>query len=147
MEVLATKPATRLLSRANFVRGVKPLHFIVLSHETAAYTLTASGILLDAIAWQKPVIARKIPIFEAIFEKHGDIGYLFTDDQELEEIVGRIITVPDKSHYDRQILHLRAAKTARDPKTLASSYLELCWKLGEASQEKSDRPPYQECRL
>jgi len=52
------------------------------------YTLTTSGILLDAIAWEKPVIARKIPIFEAMLEKHGDIGYLFRDDTELKEIIG-----------------------------------------------------------
>jgi hypothetical protein len=67
-EVLATKPGSMLMSRADFVRAIRPLHFIILPHEPLAYRLTASGVLLDAIAWQKPVIARKIPIFERVFE-------------------------------------------------------------------------------
>ncbi len=68
-----------------------PLHFIVLPHEAGPYTLTASGVLLDAIAWGKPVICRKIPIFESMFKKHGDIGYLFSDDEELKGVVEQIV--------------------------------------------------------
>jgi hypothetical protein len=124
-EALTTKPGTALMSRADFVRGVKPLHFIVLPHEAASYALAASGILLDAIAWQKPVIARRIPIFEAMFERYGDMGYLFSNDTELKDIVEQILIAKDKSRYNRQVLNLRDARKSRAPETLAASFLEM----------------------
>ena len=130
IEALATKPGATLMSRANFILGISPLHFIVLLHEAAPYALTASGVLLDAIVWEKPVIARKIPIFEAMFEKHGDIGYLFSDDTELKDIVEQLLRAADKSRYRRQVLNLRNVRKSRAPETLASSYREICKKSG-----------------
>lgn len=127
---LATQPASVPLSREDFVRGVAPLHFIVLPYETGAYTLSASGVLLDAIAWQKPVIARKIPMFEAMFERYGDIGYLFGDDAELTGAVERILQSADTSRYRRQALNLGDVRKSRSPETLAVAYRELCMRSG-----------------
>ncbi len=123
---LATKPADMQMSRADFIRGVMPLHFIIMPHEEGPYAHTASGVLLDAIAWEKPVIARKIPIFEAIFEKHGDIGYLFSDDTELKKIIDQLLGACDKSRYRRQVLNLRSLRKSRTPETLAAAYREIC---------------------
>jgi hypothetical protein len=125
-EILETKPADKRMTRADFIRGVTRLHFIILPHEAGSYRLSASGVLLDAIAWQKPVIARKIPIFEAIFEKHGDIGYLFSDDCELTGIVEQIFTTADNLRYRTQVLNLRSARKSRAPETLAGAYREIC---------------------
>jgi len=126
IQALATKPQNTLISRVEFLASVAPLHFIILPHEAESYTLTASGVLLDAIAWGKPVIARKIPIFESIFEKHGDIGYLFRDDGEIKEIVGEILQSGDKSRYHRQVLNLRDARKSRTPEALAIAYQDIC---------------------
>ncbi len=125
-EALATKPVDALMSRADFIRCISSLHFVVLPHETTRYTLSASGVLLDAVAWEKPVIARKIPIFEALFEKYGDIGYLFSDDTELRTIVEQILQASDKSRYRRQVLNLRSLRKSRAPESLATAYRELC---------------------
>jgi hypothetical protein len=124
-EALATKPGTTLMSREEFLTAVERLHFIVLSHEARSYELTASGVLLDAIAWEKPVIARKIPIFEAMFERHGDMGYLFGNDTELKNIVEQILIAKDKSRYNRQVLNLRDARKSRAPEALAACLLEM----------------------
>lgn len=129
-EALATKPVGIQMTRADFIRGITPLHFIVLPHEAAPYALAASGVLLDAIAWEKPVIARKIPIFEAMFEKHGEIGYLFSDDSELRGIIEQILQTADQSRYRRQVLNLRSLRKSRAPETLAASYREMCGKSG-----------------
>jgi hypothetical protein len=129
-DALATKPQRTLMSRMAFLSGVAPLHFIVLPHEPAAYTLTASGVLLDAIAWGKPVIARKIPIFESLFKKYGDIGYLFTGEEELKDILERTFKEADNSHYQQQIVHLRSARKSRYPETLAEVYSAICRKSG-----------------
>jgi hypothetical protein len=114
------------MGRTTFLRGVAPLHFIVLPHESASYALTASGVMLDAIAWQKPVIARKIQIFEALFDRHGDIGYLFSDDLKLKCIMEEILETVDQSRYNRQVLNLCTARKSRAPENLAASYRQLC---------------------
>jgi hypothetical protein len=125
-ETLVTKPGTTLMSRERFLNAVQMLHFIVLPHEAQAYQLTASGVFLDAIAWQKPVIARKIPIFEALFAKHGDIGYLFTENSQLKEIVEGIVQCVNNSLYRHQSANLAKARKSRDPAELAESYKAIC---------------------
>lgn len=132
-DVLTSKPTGMQMSRADFIWGVSPLHFVVLPHEPAWYTLAASGVLLDAITWQKPVIARKIPIFESMFERYGDIGYLFSDEEDLTVIVEKILQAPDKSRYHAQLLNLGTARKSRAPETLAASYREICKRNGTAS--------------
>jgi hypothetical protein len=129
-EVLATKPGRMRLTRIEFIRSIMRLHYIVLPHQPASYTLTASGVLLDAMAWEKPVIARKIPIFEAMFERYGDIGYLFSDDSELKAIVEQILRTADKSRYRTQVLNLQSARKSRAPETLAETYRDICRKSG-----------------
>ena len=123
---LATKPARRHVMRDEFIRGLERLHFIILPHEAALYTLTASGVMLDAIAWEKPVIARKIPIFEAMFDRYGDIGYLFSNGAELTDIIKCVLITADKSRYYRQVKNLRDARKSRAPESLAAAYREIC---------------------
>lgn len=125
-QALTRPPAAELLTREDFIRGVTPLHFLVLPYEAAFYSLAASGVLLDAIAWQKPVIARRLPTVKGMFEKYGDIGYLFEDDSELTDVVDRILQAADKSRYRRQALKLGDVRKSRDPETLAAAYRELC---------------------
>jgi len=125
-ETLATKPDTTMMSRTDFINRLKSIHFIILPHEADSYMLTTSGVLLDAVAWRKPVIARKIPIFEAIFKKHGDIGYLFSDDSELTDIVSDLVTRPDDSRYRQQRLNLKNVQKARAPESLAADYRRIC---------------------
>ncbi len=129
-QAFTTQPAAAQLTRDDFIRGVALLHFVVLPYEAAQYTQTASGVLLDAIAWRKPVIARKIPIFEAMFDRYGDIGYLFSDAAELTKIVEGIVRSPDSSRYGRQVRNLGIAKTSRSPETLASAYRDICRRNG-----------------
>ena len=126
MEALATRPATERMGRSDFTRGVRQLHFVVLPHHATPYGLSASGTLLDAIAWGKPVIARRIPIFEHVFEKHGDIGYLFRDDTELTGIVKQILESPDHSRYEGQLINVHNARRWRSPEMLAVAYREIC---------------------
>jgi glycosyltransferase involved in cell wall biosynthesis len=130
IDALATKPQNTQMSRTAFLRGVTPLHFIVLPHEAASYNLTASGVLVDAIACGKPLISRKIPMFESVFKKHGDIGYLFTDNEELKDVLERILQEADNARYQRQIYHLRSARKARQPEALAEVYNAISTKSG-----------------
>jgi len=133
-EALTTTPGTDLMSREKFVLGVRQLHFVVLPHDAATYTLTASGVVLDAIAWQKPILARRIAIFENLFERYGDIGYLFSNDKELRSIVERIVSAADALRYQRQVFNLQMVRKARTPESLATPYRELCEKMVKTEQ-------------
>jgi hypothetical protein len=126
LESLSAKPASKLISREQYLDALKMLHFVVLPHQAQSYNLTASGVLLDAITWEKPVIARNIPIFEAMFERYGDIGYLFDKDEDLKTSVEGILVTADESRYRKQILNLRRIRESRSPQALASSYRSMC---------------------
>jgi hypothetical protein len=126
LDVLTTTPVRAHISRAAYLSALTKLHFIVLPHDPVSYGLTASGVFLDAIAFQKPVIARKMPIFEAMFEKHGDIGYLFKDAAELQKIIEQILQQRDSIRFRRQVFNLRILRENRAPKALANNYRNLC---------------------
>jgi hypothetical protein len=126
LDVLEKKPACAQLPRADFLKAVSKLHFILLPHDPAFYSITASGVLLDAIAFQKPIIARKMPIFETLFDKHGDIGYLFNDAAELQTVIEEIVQETDRSRYYQQVLNLRNLRESRAPEALATIYRDLC---------------------
>ncbi len=123
---LTTKPAMERLRRADYVRGVKQLHFIVLPHQESFYNLNSSGTLLDALAWGKPLIARNIFIFENFLVKHGDVGYLFRTDWELRKIVEDIVEKVDKIHYQEQVNNIKKARDLRSFDSLASEYRKIC---------------------
>jgi glycosyltransferase involved in cell wall biosynthesis len=122
---LAIKPCFERLSREDFVERVKQLHFAIFPHRTEQYELTASGVLMDAIAWGKPIIARRIPIFHDLFKKYGEIGYLFDDDVELADVVKNVIVEFNQSHYNIQRLNILKARSARMPGALARTYREI----------------------
>jgi glycosyltransferase involved in cell wall biosynthesis len=128
-DVLTTKPGMERLSRADYIQGVKQLHFIVFPHQAYFYDLNSSGTLLDALAWGKPLIARKISIFENFFAKHGDIGYLFSTDRELREIVECMLQRADKIRYDEQVSNIQRAQSSRSPEALAIGYRSMCEKI------------------
>lgn len=133
MDALATKPGHERLSRGQFIERMRPLHFTVLPFEPGYYNMSASGTLLDAIAWKKPILARRIAVFEQLFCRFGDVGYLFSDEAELGAIVDEIVDRPDRSRYRQQVANLRRAEKARLPETLAMHYREICRDEAKAS--------------
>lgn len=129
-DALTTKPGVERLSREDYIQGIEPLHFIALPFQSSQYDLNSSGTLLDALAWGKPLIARKISIFENLFAKHGDIGYLFNTDGELREIVEHIVERADKTHYHTQVCNIENARCFRSPEALAVKYHNMCEGVG-----------------
>jgi len=132
-EVLTVKPAETHRTRQDFIAGIQRLHFTVFPYKLSHYASSPSGTLLDALAWEKPLIAARIPLFENMFTRHGNIGYLFDSPTELEKIVERIISrEPDANLYEQQVLNLRKARATRTAAAVAPSYRRACvraWKL------------------
>jgi len=123
MAFLSETPGTERMSRNEYVNRLKSLHFVCLFYDKY-YEFSASGVLMDSIAWGKPIIATQLPIFKTIQQRFGDIGYLCRKN-EFSETISSIIQINDSDRYKRQVLNMSHVKASRAPETLAMKYLEL----------------------
>jgi glycosyltransferase involved in cell wall biosynthesis len=124
-DALEHPPATRQLARQEFMARLGSLHYIMLPFRRGYYDLSASGALLDAVTWLKPVIAMRVPLTERFFAEYGDIGHLCVDEAEMERVVAEVAGRPDFARYDRQVDALRRARAARTPEALAPRYRRM----------------------
>ncbi|MBI5055604.1 MAG: glycosyltransferase [Nitrospirae bacterium] len=123
IDFLSTKPVKAQLTRSEYVRLLNKLHFACLFYERY-YELSASGVLMDCIALGKPIIATRLPIFENLEKRYGDIGYL-CGDNELSDSIGAILSAADHVRYRRQVLNMQQVKISRTPEALSRSYQVL----------------------
>jgi hypothetical protein len=122
VSVLAEPASTDYLSRAEFVRRMAMLHYVILPFQGGYYRLAASGALIDAVTWLKPVIARRVPIVEQMFEEFGDIGHLCDDDAGIREVLDGILSNLDEARYARQVAAVAEARAARTTDRVAHDY-------------------------
>ncbi len=115
-------PAEEHLPRAEFVRRIARLHYVLLPFRPGYYDLAASGALIDAITWLKPVIAMPVGFVEALFAEAGDIGHLCAGEDELLGTLETLLTAPDAARYAAQVEALRRARALRLPEALAPAY-------------------------
>jgi glycosyltransferase involved in cell wall biosynthesis len=123
MAFLSETPGTERISRNEYVSRIKNLHFVCLFFDEY-YECSASGVLMDSIAWRKPIIATQLPIFKSIQKRFGDIGYLCRNN-EICETISSIIQKNDSDRYKHQVMNMNHVKDSRTPETLAMKYLEL----------------------
>jgi glycosyltransferase involved in cell wall biosynthesis len=123
MVSLCETSETQRMNRNEYVNRLMNLHFVCLFFDKY-YETSASGVLLDSIAFKKPIIATQLPIFMNIQKRYGDIGYLCRNN-EFNEIIGTIIKEIDSDRYKQQVENLSKVKTSRTPEKLATKYLEL----------------------
>ena len=123
---LGIKSETTELNRYQFVQRLKTLHFVCFPYAKQHYELSPSGVLLDAIAWEKPVIASRLAIFEDLFSKFGNIGYLCENEEEFAHVIERIVEDCDMTRYSEQVVAMRKVKRSRGADSLAPKYRQLC---------------------
>lgn len=116
--------ATDYLPRDAFTRRLAALHYVVLPLQGAYYRLAASGALLDAVTWLKPVIAGRVPIVTPWFEG-GEIGRLCDDEPAMMAAIDAILTRPDPARYSAEVANLRSARARRSPDATARRYASL----------------------
>lgn len=123
---LAEPVGTAQLPRAEFLRRLARLHYVLLPYQPGYYDLSASGALLDAVTWRKPVIALRVPITAAMFAAADQpIGVLCDDAAGLEEAVADIATHMDADRYAREVAAIERLRAARQPAALAARYAAL----------------------
>ncbi len=120
--LLAHPPATAQLPRAEFVARLASLHHVFLPFRRGYYDLSASGALIDALTWLKPVITTRVPLTEQFFAEYGEIGVLCEDEAGLEAAVEAAVTQPDPARHASHVEALRAARETRRVEALALRY-------------------------
>jgi len=123
-DVLEDPPTKEHLSRAEFARRLAALHYVFLPFRRGYYDLSASGALIDAVTWLKPIITMRVPLSEQFFAESGEIGFLCEDEASMEAAVETALTEIDPGRYARQVDALRAARDARRTEVLAAAYRE-----------------------
>jgi hypothetical protein len=116
-----TMPYERL-SRPKFVEQLQRLHYVCLPLQPGYYGLSASGALIDAITWLKPIIATPVPIIVDLFSRFGDIGFLCDDLDAMRIAIGSLSSNLDQARYDRQVANLGRIRESRRSGNLASGY-------------------------
>ena len=111
--------STTNLARDDFRKLLGRLHFVFLSLQPEYYRLAASGALLDALTWLKPVIATSVPIVSDIFAQFGDIGYLCSSAEDMQRVLHGVLTEMDSVRYAGQVEAMRRARETRLPIALA----------------------------
>lgn len=113
------------LPRAEYVARLRELHYVMLPLQEQYYRLSASGALLDAVTWLKPIIATRIPIVEDLFAAGGDIGHMCDDVASMQAALEEVLLRPDPARYARQVEALRALRESRTPRATAPAYREM----------------------
>ncbi len=120
--VLADTVGTEHLPRAEFVRRLAALHYVLLPFRSGYYDLSASGALIDAITWLKPVIATDVPLARQFFDADGPIGFLCDGAEGLAAAIDAVVARPDAMEYAAHVAALRRLRAAREPDALARTY-------------------------
>jgi len=121
MKALNTRPGDSILSREEFIKRLKSMHFVCLFFNEKYYRLSASGVLLDAIAFEKPIISSDLKLFRDLESEYGEIGYR-CHGQNYSETIQRIFENADTGRYRQQTHNLQKLKDARLPKNMAQKY-------------------------
>lgn len=138
-DVLDDPVSTDHLSRQAFLERLAGLHYVFLPLSARYYSLSASGALIDAITWLKPVIASDLPIVADQFKRFGDIGYLCEDLAGMQAALEAVLIDMDRERYARQREALRQARAARMPDALARDYARiLADRFPELQADRSD---------
>ncbi len=122
---LTTAAGQERLPRVEFIEKLGKLHFVCLPYQGEHYHLSASGVLIDAIAWQKPVFALHQPITESLFGSFGDVGWLCDDIDDMTTKINAVVAAPEGGTYRTQVANMRQARQARLPAALASDYRNI----------------------
>lgn len=120
--VLDSKVTHEHLTRTAFVERLSHMHYVFLPYKSEYYHLSASGALLDAITWLKPIIANRTPVVADMFEQFGDIGHLCDDIPGMSRVLHAIMRDMDEARYAGQVEALRRARDSRRPDALARQY-------------------------
>lgn len=99
----------------------KKVDYNIYTYNTDGYKLTASGAFIDAISFEKPVIAIKNDFFTYYFNKFGNIGYLCDNVENMADIIVKLSKNPPYEDYKNQQSNIKTLKANIDVNYIADN--------------------------
>ena len=95
------------LERDGYEQAIRGIDYALYLYDPNAYTLTASGAFMDAIAFAKPIIALENPFFTSHFNSFGDIGYLCSTFEDIHSVVQDLLSENNlQQRYVQQVQNI-----------------------------------------
>lgn len=99
---------------------INKMTYALFTYNFGSYKYTASGAVMDALNFEKPIIALSNDYIKSYFEKYGNIGYLCNSYEELLEKVSSVINNFPKEEYELQKINLKKVKQTDNIENLAA---------------------------
>lgn len=96
------------MDEEEFCNAVSEIDFILLTYPKDTYRLMASGAVLEALRYRKPVIAYRTDYFDYLFNKFGPFGYLADSRTEMKQFVSNAQALNRKFPFDEIARQLTA---------------------------------------
>jgi glycosyltransferase involved in cell wall biosynthesis len=121
LDALSWRPGRDPLPRGEYLDRLRALHYVCLPYQGRHYELSASGVLADAIANLKPVIALPTPTVVALFEDQP-IGHLCREPADVERTIARLATSFDAEAFARHQAGMARVRERRQLGALTDAY-------------------------
>jgi hypothetical protein len=105
------QPSTDYLERDIFLNILANSDYIFLGHDESMYKWCASGVYLDALCQEIPIIARRSEFLENEFLKNGSFGLLYDD---INDLKSKLTSESLNKEYDKFKKNIHQAKLARN---------------------------------
>jgi hypothetical protein len=122
---LTIKPSSGKIPHSEYITAAHSLHYICLPYSATHYRLSASGILLDALALGKPIIAIELPSLRTLFRQYGELGFLCRDEADMKAVIAGLGRSFDAALYRAQVSAVGRAARDRKPEALAERVRSL----------------------
>lgn len=122
--LLASSPASHVIERQDFERRIASLDFGAFFFKGPHYELTASGVLLDYLAFGLPLFGFRNTAIKAIEAEFGEIG-LFCEPGEEVDLAVKLSREWPLEHYSEWCVNLKRASNSRNIDATSSSLRTL----------------------
>jgi hypothetical protein len=99
------------LDEINYKNYFLKVNFIILFYPPDSYKLTYSGVFLDAVKFEKPIIAIRNEFFTYYFDKYGDMGWLCDDYNDVLRLVTKLsvnVDAEELKKFNKNIQKLKS---------------------------------------
>lgn len=114
-----------MLSQIKYKEVLQHTDYLVFFYPPNSYKFGVSGVFLDAIKYEIPVIAISNEFFEYCVDNIGKIGWLCSNTEEIEDTIKRIIKDPPLQELHEIRLNYKHFKQQYTPEAQASRLAEI----------------------
>lgn len=118
-EVFGPEGLNQRIDREEYTQRLAACHLIYVHLDPDHYGLSASGVLLDAIAWEKPILCGGPLLSDPSLNSVGPIGY-YCAPEESAVTVADIVEKMDMTAYSQMVARIQQLQSERKYTALAA---------------------------